>query len=101
REFLAELVGSSVGHAGAQHRDLGFVTWEQRAMEGEPRFEAAQHLPDLPYGRYAEMLGWRDRGPGAGRGDARLGRGAGGRSPGRDQRGCRPERADAAAGFGP
>jgi pyruvate dehydrogenase (quinone) len=41
------------------NRDLGFVTWEQRAMEGEPRFEAAQYLPDFPYGQYAEMLGLR------------------------------------------
>jgi pyruvate dehydrogenase (quinone) len=41
------------------NRDLGFVTWEQRAMEGEPRFEASQHVPDFPYGQYAEMLGLR------------------------------------------
>ncbi len=41
------------------NRDLGFVTWEQRAMEGEPRFEAAQQVPDFPYARYAEMLGLR------------------------------------------
>jgi pyruvate dehydrogenase (quinone) len=39
------------------NRDLNYVTWEQRAMEGEPRFEASQALPDLPYATYAQMLG--------------------------------------------
>lgn len=39
------------------NRDLGYVTWEQRAMEGDPRFEASQDLPDVPYARYAELLG--------------------------------------------
>jgi pyruvate dehydrogenase (quinone) len=39
------------------NRDLGFVTWEQRAMEGQPRFEASQRLPDVPYAQYAELLG--------------------------------------------
>lgn len=41
------------------NRDLGYVTWEQRAMEGEPRFAASQELPDVPYARYAELLGLR------------------------------------------
>jgi pyruvate dehydrogenase (quinone) len=39
------------------NRDLNYVTWEQRAMEGEPKFPASQDLPDLPYARYAELLG--------------------------------------------
>jgi pyruvate dehydrogenase (quinone) len=26
-------------------------------MEGDPKFEASQDLPDLPYARYAELLG--------------------------------------------
>ena len=39
------------------NRDLGYVTWEQRAMAGEPRFDASQDLPDVPYARYAELLG--------------------------------------------
>ncbi|HVV04490.1 MAG TPA: thiamine pyrophosphate-requiring protein [Puia sp.] len=37
--------------------DLNQVTWEQRIMEGDPRFEASQQLPDFPYARYAEILG--------------------------------------------
>ena len=39
------------------NRDLNQVTWEQRAMVGDPRFEASQSLPDFPYARYAESLG--------------------------------------------
>jgi pyruvate dehydrogenase (quinone) len=39
------------------NRDLNQVTWEQRAMEGDPKFEGSQDLPDFPYAAYAEMLG--------------------------------------------
>jgi pyruvate dehydrogenase (quinone) len=39
------------------NRDLNQVTWEQRVMEGDPKFNASQDLPDFPYARYAEMLG--------------------------------------------
>ena len=38
------------------NRDLNQVTWEQRAMAGDPKFEASQQVPDFPYARYAEML---------------------------------------------
>jgi pyruvate dehydrogenase (quinone) len=39
------------------NRDLNQVTWEQRAMEGDPKFEASQDLPDFPYGEFARMAG--------------------------------------------
>ncbi|MGZ4481098.1 MAG: thiamine pyrophosphate-requiring protein [Gaiellales bacterium] len=39
------------------NRDLNQVTWEQRAMEGDPKYPASQDIPDFPYARYAEMLG--------------------------------------------
>jgi pyruvate dehydrogenase (quinone) len=39
------------------NRDLNFVTWEQRAFEGDPKFPASQDLPDFGYARYAESLG--------------------------------------------
>jgi pyruvate dehydrogenase (quinone) len=39
------------------NQDLNQVTWEQRAMAGDPKFEGSQDLPDFPYARYAEMLG--------------------------------------------
>jgi pyruvate dehydrogenase (quinone) len=41
------------------NRDLNFVSWEQRATHGDAKFEASQDLPDFPYARYAEMLGFR------------------------------------------
>ncbi|HEY4567942.1 MAG TPA: thiamine pyrophosphate-requiring protein [Kribbella sp.] len=39
------------------NRDLNEVTWEQREMEGDPRYDASQRVPDFPYARYAELLG--------------------------------------------
>ncbi|MFZ0614467.1 MAG: thiamine pyrophosphate-requiring protein [Desulfobacterales bacterium] len=39
------------------NNDLNQVTWEQRVMAGDPKFEASQDLPDFPYARYAELLG--------------------------------------------
>jgi pyruvate dehydrogenase (quinone) len=37
--------------------DLNQVTWEQRVMEGDPKLEVSQDLPDFPYAEYARMLG--------------------------------------------
>jgi pyruvate dehydrogenase (quinone) len=37
--------------------DLNQVTWEQRVMEGDPKFAASQDIPILDYARYAETLG--------------------------------------------
>jgi pyruvate dehydrogenase (quinone) len=39
------------------NNDLNQVTWEQRVLEGDPKLEASQVLPDFPYARYAELLG--------------------------------------------
>jgi pyruvate dehydrogenase (quinone) len=39
------------------NRDLNMVTWEQRALAGNPRFEGSQSLPDFPYAEYAIDLG--------------------------------------------
>ncbi|HEX8074197.1 MAG TPA: thiamine pyrophosphate-requiring protein [Thermoleophilaceae bacterium] len=39
--------------------DLNEVTWEQRAMAGDPRYEVSQTLPAFPYARYAELLGMK------------------------------------------
>ncbi|WP_313514697.1 thiamine pyrophosphate-requiring protein [Pseudomonas sp.] len=38
--------------------DLNQVTWEQRAIGGDPKFAPAQDVIDFPYARYAEMLGF-------------------------------------------
>jgi pyruvate dehydrogenase (quinone) len=39
------------------NEDLNQVTWEQRVMEGNPKFEATQNIPDVPYHRFAELIG--------------------------------------------
>ena len=39
------------------NRDLNYVTWEQRAMDGEPRYLGSQAIPDLPYADYARLIG--------------------------------------------
>src|SRR5690606_34357810 len=37
--------------------DLNQVTWEQRAMQRDPKYEASQVLPNFPYAAFARMLG--------------------------------------------
>jgi pyruvate dehydrogenase (quinone) len=39
------------------NQDLNQVTWEQRVMEGDPKFDATQQIPDVPYHRFADMIG--------------------------------------------
>jgi len=39
------------------NEDLNQVTWEQRVLTGDPRFVGSQSLPDVPYAKYAELLG--------------------------------------------
>ena len=39
------------------NEDLNMVTWEMRAMSGDPKFDASQQLPDVRYSQYAEQLG--------------------------------------------
>ena len=39
------------------NRDLNQVTWEQRVMEGDPKFAASQDIPDVPYHLFAESIG--------------------------------------------
>jgi pyruvate dehydrogenase (quinone) len=41
------------------NHDLNQVTWEQRVMEGNPKFNASQNIPDVPYYRFGEMIGLR------------------------------------------
>ncbi|MCO5396966.1 thiamine pyrophosphate-requiring protein [Ralstonia soli] len=41
------------------NQDLNEVTWEQRVMEGDPKFPASQDIPDVPYHRFAELIGLR------------------------------------------
>jgi pyruvate dehydrogenase (quinone) len=39
------------------NNDLNQVTWEQRVMNGDPKMEASQILPDFPFADYAKLLG--------------------------------------------
>ncbi|HEX3817656.1 MAG TPA: thiamine pyrophosphate-requiring protein [Chthoniobacterales bacterium] len=41
------------------NRDLNQVTWEQRIMTGDPKYDASQDVPAFPFANYAEMLGLR------------------------------------------
>ena len=64
------------------NEDLNQVTWEQRVMEGDPKFDASQKIPNVPYQKFARV----DRSQGhlrrQARGDGRgLGRGTAGDRP--------------------
>jgi pyruvate dehydrogenase (quinone) len=39
------------------NRDLNQVTWEQRAMEGDPRNISTQQIPDVHYADFAKLIG--------------------------------------------
>jgi pyruvate dehydrogenase (quinone) len=41
------------------NQDLNQVTWEQRVLAGDAKLEASQNIPDFPYARFAEMLGFK------------------------------------------
>jgi pyruvate dehydrogenase (quinone) len=39
------------------NQDLNQVTWEQRALAGDPKYPATQWIPDVPYYRVADLFG--------------------------------------------
>src|SRR3954452_18888231 len=39
------------------NQDLNQVTWEQRVMEGDPKYPGSQWLPDFEYAKYGELCG--------------------------------------------
>ena len=39
------------------NEDLNQVTWEQRVMNGNPRYDASQDIPDVRYSKFAELIG--------------------------------------------
>lgn len=41
------------------NEDLNQVTWEQRVMEGDPKFVASQEIPNVPYHKFGELIGLR------------------------------------------
>ncbi len=40
------------------NQDLNMVSWEQRIMEGDKKFEASQDVPKFNYAAYGQMLGF-------------------------------------------
>ena len=41
------------------NRDLAYVTWEERIQAGDPKWDASQSLPDIPYAEFAKLIGLR------------------------------------------
>ncbi len=41
------------------NRDLNQVTWEERAQSGDPKTMSTQSIPDMPYHKFAELMGLR------------------------------------------
>lgn len=39
------------------NQDLNQVTWEQRAMAGDPKYSGSQDIPSIPYAAYADLIG--------------------------------------------
>jgi pyruvate dehydrogenase (quinone) len=39
------------------NEDLNEVTWEQRVMNGNPRYGASQDIPDVRYSEFAKLIG--------------------------------------------
>jgi thiamine pyrophosphate-dependent acetolactate synthase large subunit-like protein len=39
------------------NEDLNQVTWEQRIINGDPKFEASQRIPNVSYSRFADLIG--------------------------------------------
>lgn len=39
------------------NRELNQVTWEQRVLSGDPKYNASQDIPDFPFAEYAKLIG--------------------------------------------
>jgi hypothetical protein len=69
KPFFEELLTAFAKRVGAgrerivvlvlDNADLAFVSWEQRASEGTPKYDESQILPSIPYDGWAESLGLR------------------------------------------
>jgi len=57
KRYLDRLSGSPLIFCVFNNQDLNQVTWEQRAMAADPKFEGSQHIPDAPYAEWAKLLG--------------------------------------------
>ncbi len=41
------------------NEDLNQVTWEQRVLEGDTKFDASQQIPNVPYHKFGELIGFK------------------------------------------
>jgi pyruvate dehydrogenase (quinone) len=41
------------------NEDLNQVTWEQRVLAGDPRFDASQRIPGVRFDEFARLIGLR------------------------------------------
>ena len=57
KRYMERLSGSPLVFAVFNNEDLNQVTWEQRAMAGDPKFMGSQYVPDVPYAEFARLLG--------------------------------------------
>jgi pyruvate dehydrogenase (quinone) len=57
KRYLDRLSGSPLIFCVLNNQDLAQVTWEQRAMAGDPRNCDTQWIPDVPYAEWANLLG--------------------------------------------
>ncbi|MEU9191634.1 thiamine pyrophosphate-requiring protein [Streptomyces hundungensis] len=58
KRYLDRLAGSAPFiFCVFNNQDLNQVTWEQRAMAGDPKYPGSQFIPDVPYAAYAQLIG--------------------------------------------
>ncbi len=57
KRYLDRLSGSPLIFCVFNNQDLNQVTWEQRAMAGDPKYMGSQYIPDVPYAEFAKLLG--------------------------------------------
>ncbi|MCO5997049.1 thiamine pyrophosphate-requiring protein [Actinoallomurus rhizosphaericola] len=57
KRYLGRLSRSPLIFCVFNNQDLNQVTWEQRAMAGDPKFLGSQYIPDVPYHKWGELLG--------------------------------------------
>jgi pyruvate dehydrogenase (quinone) len=57
KRYRDRLSGSPLIFTIFNNQDLNQVTWEERAMAGDPKFTGSQWLPNFPYAEYARLAG--------------------------------------------
>lgn len=55
--YLDRLGGAPLIFTVFNNQDLNQVTWEQRALAGDPKYMGSQWIPDIPYADYAKLIG--------------------------------------------